>query len=208
MSKTFFSIGISLDGFIAGDNRGPANPLGDRGITIHEWAFKQRSFLEALELPGGESGTTNDNMIRDIISRTGAHIMGMRMFEEGEVNWPENAPFHSAVFVLTNKKRAPWERKGGTTFYFVNDGIEKALQLAKNAAGNKDVRISGGAQTIQQYLDAGLIDEFILHQAPVLLGSGLHLFENLDMDRIHVAPVDSINTPQVTHIRYKYKKSE
>lgn len=206
MNKVFFANGISLDGFMAGNNRGPKNPLGDGGLTIHQWAFKQKAFLEALQLPGGETGTPDNELVEEIIGRTGANIMGMRMFEEGEANWPENAPFHGPVFVLTHKKREPWERSGGTTFFFVTDGIESALQQAKQAAGTKDVRVSGGASTIQQFLNAGLIDEFILHQSPVLLGSGLQLFENLDKERINANPVGAISSPLVTHIRYQIEK--
>src|SRR5260221_14359638 len=125
MSKVFVHVGISLDGFIAGSNRGPTNPLGDRGRTIHQWMFEQRAFRELLSLAdGGETGPDND-VIAAIARRTGASIVGKRMFDEGEASWPEKAPFHTPVFVLAHASRASWPRPGGTTFHFVNDGIER-----------------------------------------------------------------------------------
>jgi dihydrofolate reductase len=108
----------------------------------------------------------NDTLVKDIFARAGAHLMGRRMFDEGEVGWPENAPFRTPVFVLTDSPREPWVRKGGTTFFFVPDGIASALKQTKTAAGGKDVRVSGGAETIRQFIEAGLIDEFTLHIAP------------------------------------------
>lgn len=151
MSKIFFSIGMSVDGFIAGSNGGPENPLGDNGTQIHEWMFRQQAFLDNLELEGeGETGEDNE-LLESVFNRTGACIMGKRMFEEGGANWPENAPFQRPVYVLTDESRKPWERKGGTMFYFVNDGIKNVLGKAKEAAGEKDIRISGGADTLQQF---------------------------------------------------------
>ena len=127
MSKVFVHLGISLDGFIAGPNRGRKNPLGDGGPSIHEWMFKQEVFRRDLGIgEGGEKGTDNE-LIRALKDRIGANILGKRMFEEGGANWPEVAPFHTDVFVLTHEVRAPWVRTGGTTFHFVNDGIERAL---------------------------------------------------------------------------------
>jgi dihydrofolate reductase len=206
MSKIFFDIGLSLDGFIAGLNGGPKNPLGDEGVKIHDWMFKQKAFLERVGLPGGETNNADSDIIEEIFNRTGASILGKRMFEEGEANWPEEAPFRTPVYVLTHKKREPWERKGGTTFYFVNDGIESALEKAKQAAGNKDVRISGGANTIQQYLNAGLIDEFSIHAAPILLGNGVRLFENIKKEKFPFEIIEAINSPRVTHLKYKVIK--
>ncbi len=206
MSKVFFDNGLSLDGFIAGLNGGPKNPLGDEGVKIHDWMFKQKAFLEHLSLPGGETDNIDNDIIEEIFNRTGASILGKRMFEEGEANWPEDAPFRTPVYVLTHQKRDPWVRKGGTTFYFVNDGIKSALQQAKQAAGNKDVRISGGANTIQQYLNAGLIDEFSIHVAPIMLTSGVRLFENIKKEKSSFEIIETINSPLVTHIKYKVKK--
>jgi dihydrofolate reductase len=124
---------------------------------LQAWAFPQRWFRENLKLgEGGEEGLDND-IARATYERTGASVMGKRMFDGGELAWPEEAPFHTPVFVVTHTKRDPWERPGGTTFHFVNDGIESALLQAREAAGDRDVRIAGGAQTIQEYLDSGLI---------------------------------------------------
>lgn len=203
MSKIFFAVGTSMDGFLAGLNGGAKNPLGDGGTAIHKWLYQQKAFHELLEFgKGGETGKDND-ILKEIISRTGASIMGKRMFEEGEANWPENAPFHTPVFVLTKEVREPWERKGGTTFYFINDGIESALQKAKQAAGNKDIRIAGGANTIQQFLNAGLVDDFTINYSPVMLGKGVRLFDNIDKGKFTLEIVEAVNSPLITHLRYK-----
>src|SRR5687768_8973353 len=179
MSKTIFDAVISLDGFMAGDNRGPQNPLGDGGTTIPTWMYAQKAFWEYLGREGGSEDGPDGQLIRDTIARTGSFIMGKRMFEEGEVHWPEDL-YKADVFVLTHEKRDPWVQKGTTTFYFINDGIESALEKAKKSAKGKDVRISGGANTIQQFMNAGLIDEFTVHIAPVILGSGIRLFDGID----------------------------
>ncbi len=203
MSKVFVDIGISIDGFIAGKNGGPTNPLGDGGIKIHDWMFKQKAFLQHLGLAGGETNTKDGEIIENIFTRIGANIMGKRMFEEGEANWPEEAPFHTPVFVLTHQKREPWERKGGTTFYFVNDGIKSAFAKAKAATGNKDIRISGGAHTIQQYLNAGFVDEFNIHLAPVMLESGVRLFDKIKKENFSLEINNVIHSQMVTHLFYK-----
>jgi dihydrofolate reductase len=153
MGQVFFDVGVSLDGFIAGPNRRPGNPLGDGGIRIHEWLFRTAYFRELLGMPGGEA-SKDDGMVRAIFARAGAYVMGRRMFDEGEVGWPEEAPFHAPVLVLTHSPRDPWPRKGGTTFVFVADGIASALAQARAAAGGRDVRISGGAAAIRQFLEA------------------------------------------------------
>ncbi len=202
MSKVFFSLGMSLDGFIAGPNKGPTNPLGDQGVEIHKWAFEQRAFRESLRLgDGGETGQDN-RIVEATLERTGASIMGKRMFDEGERNWPEEAPFHTPVFVLTKEVRGPWEREGGTRFHFVNDGIASALQQARDAARGKDIRIAGGAQVVLQYLNAGLVDEFSIALAPVFLGDGLRLFDGVGTRRISVEVVEAIHSSMVTHLRY------
>ena len=128
--------------------------------------------------------------------------MGKRMFDAGEQAWPEEAPFHTPVFVVTHTKRDPWERPGGTTFHFVNDGIESALLQAREAAGDRDVRIAGGAQTIQEYLDSGLIDEFSITLAPVLFGTGIRLFDRVDPDRLALDQARSDASSRVTHLTY------
>jgi dihydrofolate reductase len=203
MGSVFFSIGLTLDGFIAGLNASPRNPLGDGGLDIHRWLFLQRSFRRNLKL--GDDGETgiDDKLVEGIFNRTGANIIGMRLFEEGEANWPEDAPFHTPVFVLTHKLRSSWQREGGTTFYFVNDGLESALRQARQVAREKDIRIVGGAQVIQQYLNAGLVDEFTIHYAPLFLGQGTRLFDHIDKDRFTVEIMKVIQSPLVTHLQYK-----
>lgn len=201
MSKVFFDVGVSLDGYIAGPNRGPSNPLGDGGTSIHKWAFQTASFLERIGLSGGET-SRDDELVKEVFERTGAYVMGRRMFDEGEVGWPENPPFRAPVFVLTHSAREPWVRKGGTTFFFVTDGIASALEQANAAVGGKDVRVSGGAETIRQFIEAGLIDELTLHIAPVLLGSGVRLLDHLGPVDLELKQLEASSSPLVTHIKY------
>jgi dihydrofolate reductase len=205
MSRVFVHMGMSLDGFVAGPNRGPKTPLGEGGASIHAWMFKQRAFRQHLSMgDDGETGADN-RVVEAVFERIGANIMGKRMFEEGEASWPEEAPFHTPVFVLTKEKRAPWVRKGGTTFYFVNDAIESVLAKAREAAGAKDVRISGGRDVVLQYLNAGLVDELSIALAPVLLGDGLRLFEGIDRRRIALSIEDATSSPSVTHTHLRYR---
>nr|BFE74211.1 hypothetical protein GCM10020092_075120 [Actinoplanes digitatis] len=150
--KVFFSVSMSLDGFIAPES--PEELMGRQWVELQAWVFPQRFFRENLKLGGGgEEGRDND-ILRETFERTGASVMGRRMFDAGEHAWPEEAPFHTSVFVVTHEKRDPWERKGGTTFHFVDDGIGPALDRAREAAGDRDVRIAGGAATILQYVNA------------------------------------------------------
>jgi dihydrofolate reductase len=203
MSKVFVDVGISLDGFLSGPNPNTENPIGEGGLVIHEWMFNQMAFRRHLHLgEGGEKGTDND-LLEETFERIGANIMGKVMFNTGEFNWPENAPFHCPVYVLTHEKRAPWERLGGTTFYFVNEPIDQLLEKALQAAGQKDVRISGGSNVIQQYLNAGLVEELHLHIAPVFLGKGIRLLENIDRSINTLTIMDVIHSEKVTHLRYK-----
>ena len=153
-------------------------------------------------MEGGEENNRDNDIIKEIFDRIGANIMGKRMFEEGEANWPEKAPFGVPVYVLTHQKRDPWERKGGTTFFFTDDNIYKVLERAKKDAGNKDVRISGGAYTIQQYLNAGLIDECSIHLTPIILGKGVHLFDNIDKEKLSFKILEVISSSNVTHLKY------
>jgi dihydrofolate reductase len=164
--------------------------------------MNQQYFRENLKLgPGGETGPVND-MLRKTTERIGANIMGKRMFEGGERGWPEEAPFHTPVYVLTHEKREPWVRPGGTTFYFVNDGPERALEQAKKSAGGRDIRIAGGADVIQQYLNLNVIEELEIAVAPVLFGGGRRLFENLrePVPRFRIDRV--VDSPAATHLRY------
>src|SRR5918999_4915542 len=195
--KVFFSVTMSLDGFMAPEAvpvedvfspEGRSDPRVQRWMTkwseLQSWMFPQRFLRENLKLgEGGEEGR-DDDILRETFERTGASVMGKRMFDGGELAWPEEAPFHTPVFVVTHTKRDPWERPGGTTFHFVNDGIETALLQAREAAGDRDVRIAGGAETIQEYVNAGLVDEFSIALSPVLFGSGIRLFEGVDAGRV------------------------
>jgi len=205
MSKIIFDSGISLDGFFAGDNRGPANPMGGVSGKIHAWMLNQKAFWEHLGMKGGNEDGPDGKFIRETIARTGSYIMGKRMFEEGEVSWPEDL-YQADVYVLTHEKREPWVQKGTTTFYFINDGIHSALEKARQSAKGKDIRIQGGANTIQQFLNSGLVDEFFLHIAPVFLGSGIRLFDGIDKDIYDIKIVEIIPSGLTTHLRYKLTK--
>ncbi len=154
---------------------------------------------------GGEEGRDN-YILRETFERTGASVMGKRMFDAGEHAWPEDAPFHTPVYVVTHERREPWERPGGTTFHFVNDGIEAALAKAREAAGARDVRIAGGGETILQYLNAGLVDEFSIALSPVLFGDGVRLFEGVDAARIALEPIRTEPSQRVTHLTYAVRK--
>src|SRR6478609_6961330 len=196
----FFSVSMSLDGFIAPGSLGDL--MGQQWMELQQWAFPLRFFRENLKLgEGGEEGGDND-IARGTFEGTGASVMGKLMFEAGEQAWPEDAPFHTPVFVVTHTKRDPWERPGGTTFRFVNDGIESALDQAREAVGDRDVRIAGGAETIQEYLDTGLIDEFSITLAPVLFGTGSRLFDRVDPDRLALNQARTAASARVTHLTY------
>ncbi|WP_217555468.1 dihydrofolate reductase family protein [Streptomyces sp. GbtcB6] len=214
--KVFFSVSMSLDGFIAPEPVPAQDELfaPDRQddpdvqrwmaqwTELQQWVFPLRFFRENLKLgEGGEEGLDND-VARETFLRTGASVMGKRMFDLGELSWPEEAPFHTPVFVVTHTKRDPWERPGGTTFHFVDDGIEHALDQAREAAGDRDVRIAGGGATILEYLNAGLVDEFSITLSPVLFGAGTRLFDGVDASRIALEPVRSEPSSRVTHLTY------
>lgn len=208
MSKIIFDCGISLDGFFAGDNRGPDNPMGGASGKLHMWMLKQKSFWKHINMEGmGDEDGPDGKLIDDVFARTGAYIMGKRMFEEGEVHWKEDL-YKADVYVLTHEKREPWVQKGTTTFYFINDGIESALEKARRSAKGKDIRIQGGANTIQQYLNAGLIDECFIHIAPVFLGSGIRLFDSIDSDKYDIQVMEVIPSGLTTHMRYKLTKKQ
>jgi len=217
----FFHVTMSLDGYIApkdvpvqdlfGPSSKPDDPDVQRWLSqwseLHRATFPLRFFRENLQLgEGGEEGL-DDDLARATHERTGAHVMGRRMFDAGELSWPAEAPFHTPVFVVTHHARDPWERPGGTTFHFVDEGTETALDLALAAAGERDVRISGGGATILQYLNGGLVDELTITLSPVLLGSGTRLFEGIDADRVTLEPLRSQPSPSgVTHLTYAVRE--
>ncbi|MGE4287553.1 MAG: dihydrofolate reductase family protein [Salinivirgaceae bacterium] len=205
MSKVIFDSGISLDGFFAGDHRSPKNPMGGVSGQLHQWMFKQKAFWKHIKMEGGQEYGADSKLIDEVFARTGSYIMGKRMFEEGEVVWAEDL-YEADVYVLTHEKREPWIQKGTTTFYFINDGIKSALEKAKKSAKGKDIRIQGGANTIQQFLNAGLVDEFFIHLAPVFLGSGIRLFDGINKDKYDIQIVEVIPSDLTTHLRYKLTK--
>lgn len=160
---------------------------------------------ERQSLQGGKTNP-DDEVIREANDRVGAFVMGRRMLDEGEVNWPDPPPFRAPMFVLTNHSREPWVRQGGTTFTFVTDGIQSALEQARAAAGGKDVRVAGGANVIQQYIEPGLLDEIQIHLAPVLLGDGIRLFDHVGEQHIKLENTRVIASPRVTHLGYRVVK--
>ncbi len=212
MSKVFFLVSVSLDGYLAppGFDLGHAfDPTYEDWAAqwgrLHGWVLPTRFFRENAKLgEGGETGADHQ-LVESTYLRTGVSIMGKRMFELGERMWPEEAPFHTPVFVLTSEVREPWVRPYGTTFHFVNDGIESALRQARDMAGDRDIRIAGGAATIQQYLRAGLVDEFALATSPVLFGGGQRLFADMGRD-VSIELVETIASARATHVRYAVRR--
>jgi len=202
----FFSVTMSLDGFIAPDSA--EELMGRQWMELQAWVFATRFFRDNLGIGGrGEEGI-DDDVARQTFDRTGASVMGKRMFDAGEQMWPEDAPFHTPVFVVTHEKRDPWERPGGTTFHFVNDGIESAVGRARAAAGDRDVRIAGGGTAIVESMNAGLVDEFTISLSPVLFGSGVRLFEGADASRVALDLVRTEDSPRVTHLTYAVRRRE
>ena len=206
MSKVFFDISISLDGFAAGPDATLEHPLGVGGEQLHTWAIDAMAWRQSHGHEGGEAGADSD-IVQATIDRTGAHVMGRNMFSGGFTDsweddprangwWGDEPPFGKPVFVLTHHPREPLVL-GSTTFTFVTDGPEAALALARDAAGDRDVQISGGASTIRQYLRLGVVDDLHVHVAPVLLGSGVRLF---DGETLPVAGA-------VAHLRYRSSSS-
>jgi dihydrofolate reductase len=206
MSKVFISIGLSLDGYMAPEGMTMENfeykNWGTKWMALMAWILNTQYFRENLQLgQGGETGPVND-LIRSTTERIGANIMGKRMFDQGETTWPENAPFHTPVYVLTHEKREPWARPGGTTFYFINDGPERALELARESAGTRDVRLAGGPDVIQQYLNLGVVDELEIALAPVMFCGGRRLFEKLREPGPQFRIDRVLDGPAATHVRY------
>jgi dihydrofolate reductase len=210
----FIDISMSLDGYVAGPNQTLEEPLGRGGEGLHEWVFPLAAWREPHGLEGGETGPEGD-LVTATIARTGAVIMGRRMFSGGAGAWEEdpnadawwgdNPPFHVPVFVLTHHEREPVEKDGGTTFHFVTDGFESALEQARSAAGGKDVSIAGGASAAQQALRAGAVDDLTVHVAPVLLGGGVSLFGDLGTDlRLKLTKV--LEGPRATHLSYDVER--
>jgi dihydrofolate reductase len=216
MGKLTLDISMSLDGFVAGPNQTLDEPLGEGGEQLHEWVVATASWRERHGKSAGETNVDSE-VVDEAIRTTGATVMGRRMFSGGEGPWEDDPkadgwwgddpPFRHPVFILTHHDREPVTKQGGTTFNFVTDGIEAALEQARAAAGDKDVGVGGGANVVQQYLRAGLLDEMQIHVVPVLLGDGVRLFENhLDADQLELERTRVVESPAVTHLRYRVVK--
>jgi dihydrofolate reductase len=207
-----FQISISLDGFVAGPNQSEEHPLGEGGESLHDWVIELAAWRRPHGREGGEVNASTP-VFEEMTDGAGATIMGRNMFGGGPGPWGEEPwngwwgdepPFHTPVFVLTHHEREPLELKGGTTFHFVDDGIESALAQAKEAAGGRDVSIGGGGDVLQQYLAADLVDRFWLNVVPVLLGSGTRLFdERVAASGAAFEQVRVVEAPGVVHLEYR-----
>jgi dihydrofolate reductase len=211
MSKLRLKISMSLDGFVAGPDQSVENPLGVGGMRLHEWVFPLTVWRAVHGLPGGEVNEST-RVVEESLANIGATVMGRNMFGGHPGGWDarkpwngwwgENPPFHHPVFVLTHHAREPLELAGGTTFTFVTDGIEAALEQARRAARGQDVSLAGGAKAAQQYLEAGLVDEMEIHLVPALLGGGERLFDGVGDDLHGLEWVRTVATPVVTHLKF------
>lgn len=201
-------ISISLDGFVAGPNQSLDNPIGEGGMRLHEWVFPTTSWRRLQGMEGGVDGPDSE-VAGEVFQDVGAYIMGRNMFGGGSGDWDlewrgwwgDDPPYHTPVFVLTHHPREPLTMKGGTTFNFVTDGIESAIEQAQAAAGDHKVSIAGGANTVRQVLAAGRLDELYLHIVPVVLGAGERLLEGVGDPALE--PVKVVDSPAVTHIKYR-----
>jgi dihydrofolate reductase len=205
---------MSLDGFVAGPDQSLENPLGVGGSRLHEWVFPLAAWRSTHGLEGGDLNAST-RVVEELTENVGAVIMGRRMFGGGPGPWRdppwngwwgENPPYHTPVFVLTHHARAPLAMQGGTTFFFVTDGIEPALRRAREAARERDVVLAGGADAAQQYLAARLVDEVNVSLVPVLLRRGERLFDRLGDAELAFEQVRAIEAPGVTHLRYRARR--
>jgi dihydrofolate reductase len=209
MSNLKLNIAMSLDGYVAGPGQSPDHPVGIGGEQLHHWLFPLKAFRESHGESGGEINASTP-FAEDILAGAGATVMGRNMFGGGPGPWDdawkgwwgEDPPFHHPVFVLTHHPRKPLELKGGTTFHFVTDGIEPALEQARAAAGDRGVSLGGGASVARQYLAADLLDELVVSIVPVILGGGARLFDNLGDAAPGLEQIEAVEAPGVTHIRY------
>lgn len=214
MGKVRAIITMSLDGYVAGPDQSEENPLGIGGEELHEWMFPLKAFNERHGREGGEV-TASSPVVEGWTENVGAMIMGRNMFGGGPGPWDEawrgwwgeDPPYHVPVFVLTHHEREPLEMEGGTTFQFVTEGIESALDRAREAAGEADITVIGGAKAIQQYLAAGYIDELEISISPRLLGGGERLLDNVDGADIELEQLRAVEGVGVTHVSYRVVKS-
>ncbi|MDQ3991094.1 MAG: dihydrofolate reductase family protein [Actinomycetota bacterium] len=200
--KVFADITMSLDGFVAGPDDGVDEPLGKGGDRLHDWIYDLDTWRERHGLEGGDSNRDAE-IVAESFETTGAVVMGRRMFDLGEAPWGDEPPFHMPVFVLTHRPREVVEKRGGTTFTFVTDGIESTLARAREAAGGRDVSVAGGASAIRQFLASGLLDELQVHVAPLLLGGGVRLFDGIGPAEIELETTRVVSSPRVTHLRFR-----
>jgi dihydrofolate reductase len=215
MGKVVAEISLSLDGCVAGPNPTLEQPLGEGGEQLHEWAVRLKSWREPHGLSGGETGP-DDELVTESLRANGAVVMGRRMFSGGEGPWEDDPnaggwwgdepPFHMPVFVVTSHAREPLVR-GGTTFTFVTDGVASAIEEARAAAAEKNVLVAGGANAIDQCLEAGLVDELQLHLVPVLLGDGVRLFDGVGPEPPRFELTRVVDSTHVTHLRYRVVKA-
>jgi dihydrofolate reductase len=213
MSNVRVHISTSLDGYVAGPNQSEENPLGEGGESLHDWLVKLRAWREAAGMEGGEEDASS-SVVEEEHANVGAEIMGRGKFGPATRGpwgddpwrgwWGEEPPFHKPVFVLTHHEREPLELTG-TTFTFVTDGIESALEQARAPAGDKNVAIAGGGEAINQYLAAGLVDELELHVTPILLGGGARLFDGVG-PAIKLEEIRALEAPGVAHLKYRVVK--
>jgi dihydrofolate reductase len=201
MGRVIATQSVSLDGFSAGVKAGRDNPLGNDGERLHEWMVGLSAWRERHDMEGGHANADAD-AIDDVFTNLGAVIMGRTMFITGEDPWGDEPPFHVPVFVLQHEPHDPIDKHGGTSFTFVHDGIEHALELAQHVARENDVLIAGGADTVQQFLSAGLLDELQIDLVPIVLGDGRRFFENLPSD-LRLEPIYVVDGPGASHIRYR-----
>jgi dihydrofolate reductase len=210
--RLMLDITMSLDGYVAGPNPSLEQPLGDGGERLHEWAVRLASWRAQHRMEGGERGP-DDEVVVESLRASGAYVMGRRMFSGGAGTWADDPnadgwwgddpPFHAPVYVLTHHPRETVMKEGGTSFTFVTEGIESALEQARAAAGDKDVALSGGASVAQQYLQAGLLDELQIHLVPFLLRDGVRLFDHLETTQAELEITRVIASPTVTHLKYR-----
>ncbi len=206
MGKVTVDMSMSLDGFITGANASAEQGLGEGGERLHEWLYNLESWRERHGLEGGEDNQ-DAAILAESFENVGAIVMGRNMFSNAEKAWGDNPPFHMPVFVVTHEGRATLTKQGGTTFTFVTSGFHHALVLAKAAAGDKDVSVAGGANIIQQFFSAGLVDEIQVHIAPILLGKGRRLFQYIGGQPIELERIRAVESPCVSHIKFRVVKS-
>ena len=205
MSTVRAQISMSVDGFITGPNDSVDVPMGEGGERLHEWIFGLKSWREPHGLDGGRVDQDSE-ILDEAIRNVGAVVLGKRMFDHAQ-GWGDNPPFHVPVFVLTHHAQEPLVKDGGTTFTFVTDGVESAVAMARDSAGDKDVTVGGGASVIQQLITARSLDEIEIHVVPVLFGDGKRLFDNLGPDQLELVNDRAIYSPNVTHLRYRLTAS-